>query len=299
MADGHEAVEFIVNNSAGRRRINLARMLETACGGSSGVEIRHTEYRGHAEVLTRASVDAGARLIVAVGGDGTVNEVASGLLNSAAVLGIVPTGSGNAIARTLGIPLRAPDASRSLFSEPGLRPRTIDAGTVDGHCFLATAGIGIDALTCSIYAERGEGAGRGLLPYLRALFKASRQFRAAEIAITVDGDKTVHLTPAQVTIANGGQFGYGAVSAPAAHLDDGELDLQVIAARSSIRLLWDCRRLFTGDIDEAPGLRSWRGHSISIERAQPGPIQADGEVFEAGTELEFKVLPQALQVMAP
>ncbi len=298
MADRLEAARFIVNRRAGRHQTDLAPVLEAACRGAAGVDIRHTEYPGHAQELARAAIDDGTHLIVAVGGDGTVNEVARGLLNSEAALGVIPAGSGNAFARTLGIPLHPPDACRVLFAEPVPHPRTIDAGTIDGHCFLTTAGIGIDALTCSIYANRGEGSRRGLLPYLRAVFQASRQFAPGEVTITVDDDAPVHLTPALVTVANGGQFGYGAVIAPGAHMDDGELDLRVIGARSSIRLLWDCRRLFTGSIDHVSGLRSWRGRSIRIERGQPGPIQVDGEVFEAGTLLEINVIPEALRVMA-
>ena len=298
MAERHGAVRFVVNRIAGRRQPDMARLVEAGCGGA-GIEIRHTEYPGHAEVLARTAVDEGARLVVAVGGDGTVNEVARGLLNSTTALGVIPTGSGNAIARTLGIPQKAPAACRFLLTDPGPQPRTIDAGVIDGHCFLATAGFGVAALTCSLYAGHGEGAGRGLWPYLRALLKASRQFRADEITVTVDGAAPIHLTSALVTIANGGQFGYGAIIAPAARVDDGELDLQIVDTRSSIRLLWDCRRLFTGNVNEIPSLHGWRGRSICVERRQPGPIQADGEVFEAGPRLEINVLPHALQVMAP
>ncbi len=298
MADRLETARFIVNRSAGRHRVDLAGILEDALG-LKPVDVRHTEHPGHAEELARAAVEEGTGLIIAVGGDGTINEVSRALLNTAAVLGVIPTGSGNAFARTLGLPLRPDDACRFLSADPVSGPRTIDAGTIDGHCFLTTAGIGIDALTCWIYANRGRRSRRGLLPYLSAALQASTQFQPGEVTITVDDEAPLRLTPALLTIANGDQFGYGAVIAPGARMDDGELDLRVVGARHALRLLWDSRRLFMGSIDGLSGLRRTRGRTIRIERSQPGPIQVDGEVFEAEAVFEVQVVPAALQVIAP
>jgi len=297
MADRLAAARFIVNRKAGRRQTDLAGILEGL--GRGQFDIRHTEYPGHAEELARAAVDDGTNLVVAVGGDGTINEVARALWSTAAALAVIPTGSGNAFARTLGIPLQPRDACQLLFAEPVSEPRTIDAGTIDGHCFLTTAGIGIDALTCSIYASRGAHSRRGLLPYLAAALQASRRFAPEEVTITVDDNTPIHATPAMVTIANGDQFGYGAVVAPGARMDDGELDLRVVGARGALKRVWDCRRLFTGSIDRLSGLHCLKGRTIRIERGQPGPIQVDGEVFEAQTVLEIRVVPGALRVVAP
>lgn len=299
MADRFETARFIVNRSAGRHQTDLAGILEGAVVGRTQFDIRHTEHPGHAEELARAAVEEGTGLVIAVGGDGTVNEVCRALLNTAAVLGVIPTGSGNAFARTLGLPLRHRDACLFLSADPVSDPRTIDAGMIDGHCFLTTAGIGIDALTCWIYANRPGKSRRGLWPYLSAAFQASRRFQPGEVTITVDDETPLRLTPGLLTIANGDQFGYGAVIAPGALMDDGELDLRVVGPRHALRLLWESRRLFTGSIDGLSDLGRMQGRTIRIERSQPGPIQADGEVFEAPAVLEVQVVPAALQVMAP
>jgi len=298
MADRLEAARFIVNRNAGRHKTDLLQVLEGTLG-SRPFDVLHTEYPGHAEELARTAVDDETPLVVAVGGDGTVNEVSRALLNSPAVLAVIPTGSGNAFARTLGIPLQPGDACRFLLAEPVAElPRVIDVGTIAGHCFLTTAGIGIDALTCSLYARGGGRSRRGLLPYLSSAMRAFRQYQPTEVTITVDDDAPIRLKPTLVTIANGDQFGYGAVIAPGARMDDGELDLRAVGARGGFKLLWDSRRLFTGSIDRLSDLHCGRGRSIRIERQHPGPIQVDGEVFEAEAVLETRVLTGALRVMA-
>lgn len=298
MADLLGGARFIVNRTAGRSRIDLARVLEDAFGRDLTADVRHTEYRGHAEELARSATTDGINLVVAVGGDGTVNEVGRALLNTKSVLGVVPTGSGNAFARVFGVPLQPRAACQFLFAGPRREARAIDAGFIDNHCFLSSAGIGIDAQTCSIYASRARTR-RGLLPYLTSLVKACRRYQPIEVTIAVDGDTPIRTTPALVTIANGDRYGYGALIAPGAEPDDGELDLCVFGARSTIRLLWDCRRLFIGGIERTPDLLRLRGRTIRIDRGQPGPIQADGEAFDAEAVLDIRVEPGALLVAAP
>ena len=294
-----KGARFVVNQTAGRGRIDLAGLLESAGGPGTIPDLCNTEHRGHAEELARAAVLEGADLVVAVGGDGTINEVARALVHSQTALGIIPAGSGNALARTLGIPLQPRAACRLLIDAP--RPdslRTLDVGFISNLCFLSTAGIGIDAAACSIYAQRAT-ARRGLLPYISSFLRAFAQYDPEEVTITVDGGTAFRALPALVTVANGDQFGYGAIIAPGARPDDGVLDLCVFEALSAPRLLWHSRRLYTGRIDKMPGLRRLQARTVRIERVGPGPLQIDGEAFDAEAVLDIRVDPGALQVLAP
>ena len=298
MADRLKGVRFIINETAGRGRADLTGLLENALGRSAAADLHYTEHRGHAEEIARGAARDGYDLVVAVGGDGTINEVARTLLHTQTALGVIPTGSGNAIARTFGIPLDPLAACRFLLDAS--RPdclHALDVGFISNLCFVSTAGIGVDAAVCSLYAQRR--GRRGLLPYVSSSLRAFARFHPEEVTITVDGGTAFRARPALVTVANSAQFGYGAVIAPGARPDDGVLDLCVFEGLNAPRLLWHSRRLFTGGIDKTPGLRRLQARTVRIERANPGPIQVDGEAFDAEAALDIRVDPGALRVLAP
>jgi diacylglycerol kinase (ATP) len=270
-------------------RVALARRLlaESGVGG----EVRVTEGRGHAFALARAAVERGADVVCAWGGDGTVNEVARALIGGAAALGVVPAGSGNGLARTLGLPRRAAAALATALHG---RERLIDAGEVDGRLFVCLAGLGLDAEVAARF-EVGTGSGRGLLRYVRLTLAALLRYRPASYAIRVDG--AMLRGPALLVVcANGRQYGNGAVVAPQARPDDGRLDLVVVEPRAVPAALWTARRLFTGTLDRAPGVRSRPFVAAEIQGPAPLAFHVDGEPCVGGPTVVVRVRPGALRV---
>ena len=255
-------------------------------------EIVFTERAGHARELAADFVRRGFSPIIAWGGDGTVNEVATALAFQDAVLGIVPPGSGNGLARELGISLRP---ERAIATAARGIDRTIDVGELSGRLFVNLAGVGLDASVASLFNRL---AGRGLLRYVQATLSLVFSYVAQAYTITA-GEETFEHRALIVELANGRQYGYGALIAPHAKLDDGLLDLVVVGPLSPLRALWGVRRLFNGTIDQEPDVSMRTASSITISAEQPIRFHVDGEVVEGSETLTATVHPGALRVRVP
>jgi len=255
-----------------------------------GGEIFVTERKGHARELTLAAIARGCRLVVAWGGDGTVNEIGSALIGTSASLGIIPAGSGNGLARDLAIP-RQPD--RALTGALRATPRPIDAGRFGGRVFFNLAGVGFDARVAASF-DRGQG-GRGFSGYMK--IAAAELFRYRPERYRIGGGARVRTpTALLITVANGSQFGNGMQIAPGARLDDGRLDLVVFEETSRLRTIGALPRLFAGRAAGARGFSIERIEQATIDCDRPMLFHVDGEPIEGGTRLEAQVLPAALRV---
>ncbi len=286
-------IHFIVNPRAGTRGIDVDTVIRETLGGSGvAFEVKRTTHRRHALELARAAADEGIALVVAAGGDGTVNEVASGLVGSQTALGILPVGSGNGFARGLGVPMDPVRACRGLLDAD---VRSIDAGRIAGQYFFSTAGLGLDAEVSWLYDSKPDRR-RGFLPYVALTARALLTFVPDEVTVTLDDATTIRTFPTVLTVANTAQYGSGAVIAPGALPDDGLLDLCVVEDFSLLRAMRHSHRLFTGTIDRMPGVRLFRFRRLQITRTAPGRLQADGEALEGAAVLDVEVIPQAIQV---
>jgi diacylglycerol kinase (ATP) len=275
-----------------RRRVDLAaanireRQLDAA--------VFVSERPGHARELAHAAVQQGASLIAAWGGDGTVNEVASAIAFTSATLAIVPSGSGNGLARELDIPLDPPDAFRIAFDGTD---RIIDAGEIDGRLFFNIAGIGLDARVAHRFAAGGL-VRRGFARYLEITAQELFTYDPDEHTIAVDGD-TVRSRALVIAIANGRQYGNGALIAPDAAVDDGLLDVVVVEQRPLVMTLLQVPRVFAGSINTVPGVITRRGVAIEVTSAHPVIYHVDGEPFVGPAAIAARVRPGALRVRAP
>jgi YegS/Rv2252/BmrU family lipid kinase len=253
-----------------------------------------TERRGHARELAADAVARGARLVLAWGGDGTINEVGSALLAGPAALGIVPAGSGNGLARELDGPR---DGAAAIAGALRGRERVIDAGLLGGRPFFNIAGIGFDA---QIAARFDRARRRGLATYVRVSARALLTYRCAAYRIEAgDAGRVAPQTCDRaliVTVANSPQFGNGARIAPAARLDDGKLDLVVFEEVSRLATIWSVPRLFTGSVARVRGLSSLQVERATIESDGPMPFHVDGEPVQGGSRLEARVVPGALRI---
>jgi len=278
-----------VRPDAARARAELASTIVDRHGDPAEVFV--TERAGHARALTREAVARGARLVMAWGGDGTINEVASTLAFGEIPLGIVPAGSGNGLARQLGISRQPADAIRQAIAAG---PRRIDVGELDDRLFVNTAGLGFDAHVARRFNESGSRR-RGLLTYTLITAGSLMTYRPLEYVIATAGSR-VRVRAVIVTAANSAEFGNGACIAPGARVDDGLLDLVVVEERSRLRTVASLPRLFNGTVGAVPGCSIRRVDRATIESEQPIAFHVDGEPAAGGTSLLLRIHPGALNV---
>ena len=272
---------------AARARAQLALAVVDAHGDPA--EVLLTEGIGHARELARSAVRRGARLVLAWGGDGTINEVASALAFDEVPFGIIPAGSGNGLARELGV---HPRAERAIADALQAVPRPMDVGEIDGRLFANIAGIGFDAHIASAFARSTR---RGFVSYAGITMQSLRSYAPRHYRVTSGGVETTHRA-ILVTIANSAQFGNNARIAPGARVDDGELDLVVLEERSRFATLCHLPRLFNGTVARAPGCTIRRIREVTIESDQPMLFHVDGEPVAGGTRLRARIHPGALMV---
>lgn len=272
---------------AARARAQLALAVVDAHGDPADVMV--TEGAGHARELARSAVRRGARLVLAWGGDGTINEIASALAFDEVPLGIVPAGSGNGLARELGV---HPRPERAIADALQAVPQPMDLGEIDGHLFANMAGIGFDAHIASRFATATR---RGFVGYASITARALTSYVPQRYRVTTGGVETAHRA-ILVTIANSAQFGNNARIAPGARVDDGELDLVVMEERSRIATLCQMPRLFNGTIERVRGCTIRRVREATIASDAPMVYHVDGEPVAGGTSLRVRVHPGALMV---
>jgi YegS/Rv2252/BmrU family lipid kinase len=272
---------------AARRKAQIAISAIEAHGDRP--EVLLTERVGHARELAAGALQRGARLVLAWGGDGTINEIASALVFGEVPLGIIPAGSGNGLARELGVSTVAERAIAEALAADG---RLMDVGEIEGRYFVNVAGIGFDAHIASQFASSKR---RGFLGYAGITARALRSYVPLTYRITRDG-VTDEARAILVTIANSAQFGNGARIAPGARVDDGQLDLVLVQERSRFRTICALPRLFNGTADRFPGCTTTRIRDVTIESDMPLTYHVDGEPILGGTRLRARVHPGALRV---
>ena len=251
-----------------------------------------TEHPLHATDLARRAIDEGCGLVVAIGGDGTMNEVATALVGTDVTLGLIPCGSGNGLGRHLGIPGPGKGAFRALLAN---HSRVIDTGLADGHAFFNAMGLGFDA---EISARFNALTSRGLSSYVRTASRTLFGYRTVNYTIHAD-DKEVSSRAFIVAVANSDQYGNDCYIAPGARVDDGLLDLTVIRRLTPFNVLPLAERLFTKRIAGSPSVTRLRAKRFVIERSAPGPLHTDGEVRESDASIEVRVLPSSLRIAVP
>ena len=288
------SVAIIINPISGGARHDAARaraQLALAVVDQHGdpAEVFVTERVGHAHELAKAAVGRGARLVMAWGGDGTINEVASALAFDEVPLGIIPAGSGNGLARELGVDSRP---ERAIANALAAEPRPMDLGEIDGRLFANIAGIGFDAHIASRFAAATR---RGFIGYAGITARALMSYVPGTYRITSESE-SVEVRAVLVTIANSAQFGNGALIAPGAKVDDGVLDLVVFEERSRVATVCQMPRLFNGTVRRARGCTIRQIRRVTIEADHPMTFHVDGEPVAGGTRLVVRIHPGALRV---
>lgn len=276
-----------------RHRQVSARIAAFASKRGWDLSLQLSQYRGHARALAAAALAEPWDRVVACGGDGTLNEVAGALVNSDVVFGLLPMGTGNGLARHLGIPLRLSKALAVL--DEGV-VEAIDTGLADGHPFVNVAGLGFDAAVGGAFNKLIR---RGRLPYAMATLKTLFQYREQNCIIGDENPDATEVNAFLLTVANSSQFGLNARVAPGASVIDGKLDL--VAARvtgplSAAGLAW---KMFFGTIQNSGKILHQRERQYTLTLRRAGLLHTDGEIHSCGREVLFAARPASLRIVVP
>lgn len=249
-----------------------------------------TEYEGHGYELALEALKSDFEVIVAIGGDGTVNEVARALVHSDKVLGIIPNGSGNGLARELQIPLDTSAATKVLLENNRV---TIDTCRANGEPFFVTCGIGFDG---KISKEFAKSDARGLTTYAKEAVTEYFNYRPNDYHLMID-EKEVTATAFLIAIGNASQYGNNAFIAPNASLTDGMLDITILKPFPHIEATKIAMQLFTKEINKNEYTALYKGKHILIETPKKVNYHIDGEPKHKTDRLEIEVLPASLKVV--
>lgn len=291
-----EPILFIINPISGSGRgAELAQLIESRIDRRRySPQIALTTARGHATELAREAVAQGLPYVVAVGGDGTVNEVGRALVGSPTALGIVPHGSGNGFARHLGLPTGSPQRAIEMLNSAHVE--AVDYGTLNGRPFLCTAGTGFDAVMGDRFVHLPR---RGFAAYAHAVIAGYWGYRPLRCRLQLDDGRELEQEVFLLALANAAQWGYGVRIAPEANVSDGLLDITMVARFPKWRTLGMALRLFAGRIGSSRYVTTLRARRVRIARPVPDAVHVDGEPFDMEAMLEAECHPGALRVLIP
>ena len=289
-------IAFIINPISGAKETqNAKRKLPKLIMQTLDMEqwlpnIVFTEYAGHATELAHQYARMGFDAVVAVGGDGTVNEVARGLKDTKTALGILPMGSGNGFARHLNIPIR-PQKALEMINHS--EPINVDYGLANGRLFVSTCGTGFDAVVADNFAGSNK---RGFMTYLQNTLKVAFSYQPQTYHIVGDGLDVTHKA-FLITFANANQWGYEAMIAPKASVQDGKMDIMLMSSHAILGSASLALRLFTGSIDNSYFMDTIRAKEITLEREEVAPFHIDADPVEMDKDIHIKIVADGLKVL--
>ena len=250
-----------------------------------------TEYAGHATQIAANAVQEKVDVVVAIGGDGTINEVARSLVHTNTALGIIPCGSGNGLARHLRIPME-PKAAIDVLNRG--HELCIDYGKINNIPFFCTCGVGFDAFISLKFADSGK---RGLLTYLENTLHESLTYQPETYEIENE-EGTMKYKAWLIACGNASQYGNDAYIAPQASLTDGLMDVTIMEPFTVLDVPSLSFQLFNKTIDQNSRVKTMRAKKIKIHRVNDGVMHFDGDPLMAGKELEVEIVPAGLRVIA-
>ena len=283
---------FVINPISGTiKKKSINKLLETnKLLKNTSWEIRYTERPGHASQITKEAINQNIPIVIAVGGDGTVNEIAKSLIDTQVSVGIIPFGSGNGLARHLNIPL---DAKKAIDKIAAKKTKLIDACFVNKQAFFCTSGVGFDALISHKFAIK---KGRGITNYIKSIALEYFQFKTTKYKIIID-EKVFEENAHIITLANANQYGNNIYISPEADISDGLIDLCIIKKHPFWQLPIIVIRLLTKSIYNSPYFNLKKGKHIKIENNASRFVHFDGEPHLINGNLDFTIKKQALKVI--
>jgi YegS/Rv2252/BmrU family lipid kinase len=287
----HKAL-FIINPKAGvKKKMDIPAFIGEHFPAGIEKEIVLWKDPNDFESIRQRIVSGGFTVAVAVGGDGTVNQVAAALNNTGIALGILPFGSGNGLARSIGVSM---NIKKALLQIANGTVRKIDSGTINGIPFFCTSGTGFDAHIGHLFAGSTK---RGFLTYCRIIFRELSSYQPKEYEISIDG-KELKQTAFLLTFANAGQYGNDFYIAPGALLDDGLLQVIVVRPFNFFVAPFIVWKVFRRKAENSKYIRTYAGKNIIVKVKGGAAIHFDGEPVTTDKDIEVKVVPATLNVIS-
>ena len=285
-------VLFIMNPISGTTsKDGIAPLIDKYIDSSKfDCQIRVTEYAGHAEQLARQAVADGVDVCVAVGGDGTGNEVGRAIVHSHTALGIIPCGSGNGLARHLMIPINIRKALE-IINLCQIHP--LDYGIINGYPFFCTCGMGFDACISHKFAEAGK---RGPITYVQKVLEEGLKYQPETYEIC-DENGTATYKAFLVSCANASQYGNNCYIAPQASMSDGLMDVIIMEPFDVFEAPQVSIDMFNKTLDKNSKIKTFRCRKLHIHRSQPGVIHYDGDPVMTGEEIDVELLPKGIKML--
>lgn len=294
MSEEKKRIRFIVNPISGTQaKEYILGLFDEKIDSNRYVwDVVYTERAGHAIEIADLAAKENIDIVVAIGGDGTINEVGRSLVHTNTALGIIPSGSGNGLARHLHIPM---DPKKALEVINDGCEDIIDYGKINDLDFFCTCGVGFDAFVSLKFANAGK---RGLLTYLEKTLQESLTYQPETYEIETE-DGTYKYKAFLIACANASQYGNNAYIAPHATLHDGLLDVTVLEPFTVLDVPTLAFQLFNKTIDQNSRIKTFRSKKILIRRSAPGVIHFDGDPVQADKDVSVEIVQKGLRVIVP
>ncbi len=294
MSENKKRIVFVINPISGtQNKEQILKWIDEKLDKEKyASEILYTERAGHAAEIAAVKAGEGVHAVIAIGGDGTINEVARSLIHTDTVLGIIPCGSGNGLARHLHIPME-PKKAIDIINE-GLTD-LIDYGTINEEPFFCTCGVGFDAFVSLQFSKAGK---RGPLIYLEKTLMESLKYQPETYELEMDGS-TLRYKAFLIACGNASQYGNNAYITPQAALNDGLLDVTILEPFTVLDVPSLAFQLFNKTIDQNSRIKTFRCQTLQIHRSKPGVVHFDGDPMMAGKDISVKIVKKGLNVIVP
>ncbi|EKU92568.1 diacylglycerol/lipid kinase family protein [Bacteroides oleiciplenus] len=294
MDEEKKKISFIINPKSGTQsKEQVLHLLDEKLDKTKyAKEVVYTEYAGHAVEIAAQKAKEGVHAVVAIGGDGTINEIARSLVHTKTALGIIPCGSGNGLARHLQISME-PKKAIEIINEGIID--VIDYGKINDVPFFCTCGVGFDAFVSLKFAKAGR---RGPLTYLEKTLLESLKYQPETYELETE-DGTLKYKAFLIACGNASQYGNNAYIAPQATLTDGLLDVTILEPFTVLDVPALSFQLFNKTIDQNSRIKTFRCQTLRIHRTKPGVVHFDGDPMMMGENIDVKVIKEGLQVIIP
>ena len=285
-------IVFIMNPISGtQNKAGIPELIEKTINHDLfSYELRMTEHAGHASEIATEAMEQGADIVVAIGGDGTVNEVARAIVHSQTALGIIPCGSGNGLARHLLLPM---NLKKSIEIINSCEIHDLDYGIINGHPFFCTCGMGFDAFVSHKFAEAGK---RGPITYVENVLREGLKYKPETYEIQ-DETGTTRAKAFLISCANASQYGNNAYIAPQASMSDGLLDVIIMEPFDVLEAPQISIEMFNKTLDKNSKIKTFKCKRLHIHRKQEGYIHYDGDPVMTNADVDIELIPKGIRVV--
>lgn len=287
----HKKIAFVINPNAGvKKKINVIEFIKSNFPKTIDYDLIVWKNANDFDSVKQQIINGNYTIVVACGGDGTVNMVAATVAHTNMAMAILPLGSGNGLARSNGIPLKLKEALKVIGNA---QIKQIDGALINGIPFFCTAGVGFDALIADKFATSTK---RGFVTYIKTSVREFFSYKPNDYKITVDGN-VINTKAFLITVANAGQWGNDVYISPEASLNDGILHVSILKPFVMISIVSIGIKLFMKKIHTSAHLLSLNGKRIEIEFSGNLPVHYDGEPLAVENKITIEVRPDALKIV--